>query len=261
MNISLHTDISDDTMDGFLKVAMEEGVPVLETAVYKSNDFGKRAKDAGMKWIHKTATMRHALHAQAAGADAVIIVGLEGIGKKNVAQLTTMTTLLWGRGDLHIPLVIAGGIGDGRGLVMALAMGVSGIMMGTRFMAIKECRIADRYKQRMVDMPPNEPTLKYTCLNMPDPKAYEEVMALKGKIPMNEWVPKIVAVNKKSERWTEAGFREQTEESIEASRTNLVTLIFQAVAVIRDFPTCEELIDRIIREAEELLASAEFPKP
>jgi len=257
VNISLHTDVNDE--EGMLKVALEEGAPVLETSVYNADEYGKRAKGAGLKWIHKTATLNHALHAQRAGADGVIIVGLEGIGKKNIAQLTTMTTLLVARDELDIPLVIAGGIGDGRGLLMALAMGADGIMMGTRFMATKECPIAARYKQRMVDMPADDPTLKYKCLNMPDPKAYEEVMNLRDKIPMEEWVHKVVAVNKKEENWKDAAPREWAEDTEEAT-ANWATLISQAVAVIDDFPTCKELIERMIKQAEEQLDSLEFLK-
>lgn len=257
VNISLHTNVTDE--EGMLRVTFEEGVPVLETSVYNADEFGKRAKDAGLKWIHKTATLKHAQHVEEAGADAVIIVGLEGIGKKNVTQLTTMSTLLVAGGKLNVPLVIAGGIGDGRGLLMALTMGADGIMMGTRFMATKECPIAERYKQRMVDMPPDDYKLKFECLNMPDPQEYEELMSLRDKIPFEEWVPKIVALNLKSPEWRGAGPRPWDEDSV-AAKASMATLISEAVAVINDFPTCKELIERIVKEAEEQLGSARLPK-
>ena len=65
-------------IDEMLDVVLDEGIEVIETAVFTADEYGKRIKDAGRKWIHKTATLKHALHAQKKGADALILVGLEG---------------------------------------------------------------------------------------------------------------------------------------------------------------------------------------
>jgi len=256
VNISL-THCKDE--EGMLKVVLDEDVPVLETAVYVADSFGKRAHDAGRKWIHKVATVKHAQHVQEAGADAVIIVGLEGIGKKNIEQLPTMTTMFWAKKFIHIPLVIAGGIGDARGFLGALAMGADGIMMGTRFMATKECVLAERHKQNMIKMTPDNPYLKHRCLSMPDPKAYNELVKLREQgMPMHEWIPKATALFLKEEKWWQAEYKgpEDSGEELEM----MSQLWSLAVATIDDIPTCKELIARIVKEAEEMLDSFEWLK-
>ena len=266
--IKLYRDLSDEPFsvnisrthcpdeEGMLKVVLEERVPVLETAVYNADDFGKKAKDAWMKWIHKVATLKHAEHAQEAGADAVIIVGLEGIGKKNIDQLTTMTTLFWAK-DLEVPLIIAGGLGDARGLLGALTMGADGIMMGTRFMGTKECPIGEKHKISMINLPPDNLQLKHRCLNMPDPEAFQELEDLRGKIPMEKWIPKHSALFLKEKGWKDAIYSgvEEGEE-----KEWMSSLVSEAVAVIDDIPTCAELVDRIIKEAEVMLDGFEFLK-
>jgi len=254
VNISL-THCPDE--EGMLKAVVEEDVPVLETAVYLSDSFGKRAHEAGKKWVHKVASLKHALHAQEAGADAIIMVGLEGIGKKNIAQLTTLTTLLWAKKYISVPLIISGGIGDARGFLGALAMGADGVMMGTRFMATKECHVAEKHKQNMIKMAPDNLQLKHRCLNTPDPRDYAELMKLRDNgMPMKEWIPKATALFLKDDKWKAAEYRgpEESGEDLEISST----LWSEAVAVIDDIPTCKELIDRMVLEAEEMLDSYHF---
>jgi len=256
VNISL-THCKDE--EGMLRVILEEDVPVLETAVYLSDSFGKRAHEAGRKWVHKVAAVKHAIHAQDAGADAIIMVGLEGIGKKNIEQLTTMTTLFWAKRFIEVPLIISGGLGDARGFLGALAMGADGIMMGTRFMATRECVVADHHKHNMVKMSPDNLQLKHRCLNTPDPKAYAELMKLREQgMPISEWIPKATALFLKDDRWKSAAYRgpEDSGEELEI----MSTLWSEAVAVIDDIPTCKELVDRIVNEAEHMLDNLEFIK-
>ena len=256
VNISI-THCKDE--EGMLKVVLEEEVPVLETAVYLADSFGKRAHDAGRKWIHKVATVKHAIHAQEAGADAVIIVGLEGIGKKNISQLTTMTTIFWAKKFLHVPLVIAGGLGDAAGFLGALTMGADGIMMGTRFMATKECSVREKYKQQMVNLPPDNLKLKHRCLNTPDPKDYDDLMRLRDEgMSMDQWIPKASALFLKSDKWKAASYEGPEESGAELERVS--TLFSEAVATIEHIPTCEELIKGIVKGAEDLLDSFEFLK-
>ena len=120
-------------IDEMLDVCLEEGVEVIETAVFNADKYGERIKAAGRKWVHKTATLKHALHAEAHGADALILVGLEGIGFKNVQQLPTMTTIAWASKKTKVPVIGVGGIGDARTFLGALALGAEGVMMGTAF--------------------------------------------------------------------------------------------------------------------------------
>jgi len=241
-------------IDEMLDVILDENIHVVETAVYIPEKYGKRIKEAGRKWIHKTATIRHALHAEAHGADAVIIVGLEGVGYKNIAQLPTMVTAVLAARQIKVPLVIAGGIGDARGLLAALAAGADGIMMGTRFMATAECPVPDRYKKNMVELSADHPKLRHRILAEPDPKEYEEVLKLRNQIPLERWLPRLERVMLKDPDWEEAPV--MWESPVEY----LGGLVSMAVGVINDIPTCKELIDRIIRDAEEIVGRWQFLK-
>ncbi len=108
-------------IEQMLGVCIEEKVTV-ETSVYKPDALAPRIKASGLKWLHKSARIKDAVHAQELGVDAIILVGLEGAGIKSPEQLPTMTTIIWGRRKLKVPLIAAGGIGDAHGF---LAAGVS----------------------------------------------------------------------------------------------------------------------------------------
>lgn len=146
-------------IEEMLEVCIEEHVPI-ETSVFKPDALAQRIKQSGLPWIHKSARVRDAIHAQDQGADAIILVGLEGAGIKNPEQLPTMTSILWGRQNLSVPLIAAGGIGDARGFLAALALGADGVMMVSAFLATKESPIGDEAKQKIVELRPDDPELR-----------------------------------------------------------------------------------------------------
>lgn len=146
-------------IDGMLEVCIAERVPI-ETSVYKPDALAARIKQSGLPWIHKSARIKDAVHAQEQGADAIILVGLEGAGIKNPEQLPTMTTILWGRQNLSVPLIAAGGIGDARGFLAALALGADGIMMVSAFLATKESPIDAAAKEKIVGLRADDPELR-----------------------------------------------------------------------------------------------------
>jgi hypothetical protein len=117
-----------------------------------------------LKWLHKAARIKDAVHAQELGVDAIILVGSEGAGIKNPEQLPTMTTILWGMRKLSVPIIAAGGIGDARGLLGALALGAEGVMMGSAFMTTKECAISNESKEKMVRLNPDDPEFRKRVL-------------------------------------------------------------------------------------------------
>jgi NADH:quinone reductase (non-electrogenic) len=135
----------------FVKIALDEGVRIAFTSAYDGSPIGKIFKKSGGVWIHKCASIRHAVSIVPKGPDAVVIVGLEGSGFKSPEQNSTLINMTAGRRLINIPLIAAGGIADGYGLVGALAMGASGIYIGTGFMATKEFPISDKYKQRIIN--------------------------------------------------------------------------------------------------------------
>ncbi len=234
-------------IDDMLEVCLEEDVEVIETAVFSADEIGKRVKEAGRKWVHKTATLKHALHAEKQGADALILVGLEGIGFKNISQLPTMTTIAWAAKEMKVPVIAAGGIGDAHTFLGALALGAEGVMMGTAFMATQECPISDRFKERMVQADPDNPYLRNTVLAPPNPVDYEEVMKKRDEMPMERWLTALERVMLKHDDWMLA------PEMWNEDYDRISSLMSFAVTYIDRIPTVREFVDGIVRGAGDIL--------
>ena len=234
-------------VDEMREVIIEERVPVVETATYRADNHGKRLQAAGIKWIHKVATMKHALAVEEQGADAVIIVGLEGAGFKSTLQLPTLISITWAVRQMKIPVIAAGGIADGRGLMAALAMGAEAVYLGTAFMATKECPISERHKQSMAEADPTEPKYRERCLAPPKPEELAKVMSQKDSVPTDKWLASLerVMLNDSPDMpdITEENLEEEVLRSLPGSL---------AVAVIDKVVTVRELIDNMISEAEEI---------
>ena len=153
VNFTLMKDTKYDNAyhEEFIKITLKEGVRTIFTSAYDGAKIGQRFKAEGVNWIHKCATIRHAVSTAKKGPDAIVIVGLEGTGYKSPEQHTTLINITNLKKMIDIPLIAAGGIADARGFMGALAMGASGIYMGTVFMATKEFKVADKFKQNIAD--------------------------------------------------------------------------------------------------------------
>lgn len=153
MNFSLAKDgtFNKDWHKEYIKVTLDEGIKTVFTSGYDGSPIGSIFKEAGSNWIHKCATIKHAISIARKGPDAVVIVGLEGTGYKSPEQHSTLINITTARRWVNVPLIAAGGIADARGFIAALAMGASGIYMGTSFMATREFQAPDTFKKRIVD--------------------------------------------------------------------------------------------------------------
>jgi len=134
----------------YVRITMDEGIRTVFTSAYDGSFIGRRFKERGCNWIHKCATLEHAISISKKGVDAVVIVGREGTGYKNPNQNTTLINMTMGRRLIGVPLIAAGGIADARGFVAALAMGASGVYIGTAFMATEEFQIPPKAKENIV---------------------------------------------------------------------------------------------------------------
>jgi len=143
---------SNRQLENFLGIAIEEGVEFVETAGYSPKDFLPRIKVAGMKVIHKCTTLRHALSAQRAGVDAIAILGMEAGGHPGTELIGAMVQGALVPAALDIPVALAGGMGSGRQLVAALALGADGILMGSRMTVASEIWAHDDYKNRICEI-------------------------------------------------------------------------------------------------------------
>jgi NADH:quinone reductase (non-electrogenic) len=226
VNLSL---IGHPKINELRDVAIEERVAAIFTSAYKAEEHGKRIKVAGIPWVHKVGTIKHAQAAERQGADAVVVVGIEGEGEKAANHLTTMTTVSMATKILKIPVIASGGIGDGRTFLAALAMGAEGVYLGTVFMATKECPIAERHKQALVNASPYDPEIRNRVFAPPPPGLDE--------------------LTRKQEVYQLVG----DAKPHSTSRPMPVMGGSMAVGAIGKVITVKDLIDNIIREAEELL--------
>jgi nitronate monooxygenase len=127
-------------------------VRFVETAGYSPRDFMPRIKDAGIKVIHKCTTLRHAMSAERAGVDAVTILGAEAGGHPGMQMVGAMVQGALVANELTIPVVLAGGMGTGRQLTAALALGADAILLASRMIVAGEVWAHDDYKRRIIEM-------------------------------------------------------------------------------------------------------------
>ena len=150
VNLSLFPALRPIDNDLYVEVILEERVPVVETSGRRPpEDLLARLRDGGIKTMHKCVNVRHALSAQRAGVDAVTVFGSEGGGHIGELGLTTMTLVPQAADALDVPVLAAGGITDGRGLLAALALGAEGVTIGTRLLLTTECPIHRDLKQAL----------------------------------------------------------------------------------------------------------------
>lgn len=237
------------------EVAIEEGVRVVETSAFNAAEHGRRLKEAGVSWIHKVATVKHAVAAARQGADAVIIVGIEGTGFKSIHQLPNCIAIPLAVKQIDVPVVAAGGIGTGRGLIASLALGAEGIYMGTAFMATKECPLSEKHKRRLIELLPTDPEIREKVLTFPDPERVRKVMEKRGKMDQSKWLAQLerVTLNEPGEGDTDTAF--QTEEVLMKLAPGSL-----AVGFLDEICTVSGLINRIIKEAEDVLSQGFFGK-
>jgi nitronate monooxygenase len=151
VNLSLFPALRPIDNDLYVEVILEEGIPVVETSGHRPpEELLARLKAGGVKTMHKCVSPRHALSAQKAGVDAVTIFGTEGGGHIGELGLSTMILVPRTAGMVDVPLLAAGGIADGRGLLAALALGADGVTIGTRLLISEECPIHDNVKQALI---------------------------------------------------------------------------------------------------------------
>lgn len=134
--------------DTVAQVVVEEKVPVVTTGAGNPSKYIQLWKDAGIIVIPVVASVALAKIVERVGVDAVIAEGCESGG--HIGELTTMAVVPQVVDAIQIPVIAAGGIADGRGMVAALALGASGVQMGTRFLVANECTVSETYKQKVL---------------------------------------------------------------------------------------------------------------
>ncbi len=150
VNLSLFPALRPIDNDLYVEVILQEGVPVVETSGHRPpEDLLALLKAAGVQTMHKCVSVRHAISAQKAGVDAVTLFGSEGGGHIGEYGLSTMILTPRAADALEVPMLAAGGVADGRGLLAALALGADGVTIGTRLLVTEECPIHQNLKEAL----------------------------------------------------------------------------------------------------------------
>lgn len=204
--------------------------------------------DAGIKVIHKCTSVRHALKAQKIGCDAVSVDGFECGGHPGEDDIPNFILLPRAAEELEIPFVASGGMADARSLVAALALGADGMNMGTRFLATREAPVHDRVKETIVESDELQ-----TRLVMRPLRNTERVLK-------NAAVDEILRIEKEKGANTQI---EDIRHLVSGAKGKLVLhegkmdeaawSCGMVAGLIHDVPSCEELINRIMSEADSLI--------
>lgn len=243
VNINLFPAIRPILNEGFIETLIEEGVKTVETSGVRSPaEYIPRLKQGKVKVIHKVATVRHAVKAADAGADAVAVVGVENGGATGMEDITTMILVPIAVDKLKVPVIAGGGIVDGRGFVAALALGAEGVVIGTRFIATQECPAHLNFKEWMLRSRENETILVMRSIRnthrVLKNKAAEKVMKMEARGTSVEELLSVI------------GGENYKKVFLEGSLDSGMASCGQAVGLISDIPTVKEVIDRIIAEAK-----------
>jgi nitronate monooxygenase len=246
VNLSLFPAIRPIDNDLYAEVILQEHVPIVETSGHRPpEDLLARLKTSGVKTMHKCVSVRHALSAQKAGVDAVTVFGTEGGGHIGEVGLTTMVLVPTAVDALSIPVIAAGGIVDGRGLVAALALGAEGVTVGTRLLVTTECPIHDNLKRALasateLDTLPILGTLRNTVRAWKNPAALK-VAELESKQAELGEILSVVA-GTATKRMYEGG-------DLDAG----VIPCSQSIGLVHEIKPVAEVIDGMMREASEIL--------
>jgi len=151
VNLTILPSITPPPYEEYVRVIIDSGVKIVETAGRSPKPFMDAFKAAGVKVAHKCTSVRHALKAQEVGCDAVIIDGFEAAGHPGEDDIPSLVLLPRAVDALDIPVIACGGFSDGRGLAAALAMGAEAVSMGTRFLGTAEAPVHQNLKDKLLE--------------------------------------------------------------------------------------------------------------
>lgn len=247
VNLTVFPTINSPDYNAYADAVIESGVKIMETAGTPAvREIWARVKPHGVTILHKCTAVRHALSAEKAGCDIISIDGFECAGHPGEDDIPGLILIPAAADKVKIPMLASGGFGDGRGLIAALSLGAEGINMGTRFCATKEAPVHDNVKQAYVDNDERGSFLIFRNFKN---------TARVGKSEVSEEVVRRLAQ-------PDAKFSDVQELVAGTAGRELLQTgdlskgVFWAGMIqglIHDIPTCQELIDRIIGEAEAIL--------
>ena len=233
----------------YIDAIIAGGVRIVETAGRNPVKYLPRLKEAGIKVIHKCTSVRHSLKAEEIGCDAVSVDGFECGGHPGEDDVPNFILLPLAAEALKIPFVASGGMADGRSLVAALSLGAEGINMGTRFIATREAPVHEKVKQAIVAASELDTRLVMRPLRNTERvlhnAAVDEILRIEKEkgaaLEIKDIIQQVAGVYP----------RIMLEGDMDAGAWSCGMV----AGLIHDIPTCQELIGRIMREADEIIAT------
>lgn len=232
--------------DGIAQVVCEEGVRVVTTGAGNPAKYMKQWKDAGIAVIPVVASTAMARLMERAGADAVVAEGMESGG--HIGQLTTMTLVPQVVDAVSIPVIAAGGIGDGRGLAAARMLGAEGVQIGTRFLLAKETRIHENYKKKVLQAKDIDTVV--TGLSTGHP-----VRSLRNS--MTREYLRLEQEGADFETLERLGLGALRRAVVEGDVTGGTVMAGQIAGMLKEELSCREILEEIVTQAEELMRGHE----
>ena len=232
---------------GYISAIIDGGIKVVETAGRNPQDHLPRLKDAGVKIIHKCTSVRHSLKAEAIGCDAVSVDGFECGGHPGEDDIPNMILLPRAAEELKIPFVASGGMADARSLVASLAMGADGMNMGTRFMVTKEAPIHENVKRAILEA--SELDTKLVMRPLRNTERVLQNAATDRLLEKEDRLGKDLKIDDIMEEVAGVYPKIMIDGDMDAG----VWSCGMVAGLIHDIPTCQELIETIMAEAELLI--------
>jgi nitronate monooxygenase len=232
----------------YIKICIEEGIKFIETAGRNPEPYMDQLKAAGIKVVHKCTSVRHAVKAEKIGCDVVSIDGFEAAGHPGEDDVTSLILIPLTRDAISLPIIASGGFADGRGLIGCLGLGADGMNMGTRFVATQEAPVHENVKQALVNHGERDTRLIMRTLRNTE------------RVLHNPIVDKVLDIESEGDTKIEdiapfvsglVGKEMLTDGKMEKG----VLSAGQSMGLVRDIPTCQELFDRIMAEAEAIIKS------
>ena len=238
VNIMLMSPYADE----IAQVVVEEGVAAVTTGAGNPEKYMEQWKAAGIKVIPVVASVALARRMERCGADAVVAEGTESGG--HIGQATTMTLVPQVVDAVEIPVIAAGGIGDGRGFAAAIMLGAEAVQMGTRFCVSNECTVHEKYKERILKAKDIDSEVTGRSHGHP-------VRGLRNKMTREYLkLESEGATFEELEKLTLGGLRRAV---IDGDTDNGSVLAGQIAGMINKRQSCKEIIDEVMDQAETLL--------
>jgi len=230
-------------IEKIMDIIIEEGVKIVFTSAGNPKTWTSSLKDKGITVVHVVSSVKFALKAESAGVDAVVCEGFEAGGHNGREETTTFTLIPMVKEHLSIPVIAAGGIATGRGMLAALVLGADGIQIGSRFAATEESSAHKNFKNIIIDTKDGDThlTLKELApVRLIKNKFYNEVQELYKKKPTKEEIQRLLGKARAKKGMFEGDLDEGELE------------IGQIAGLIHEIKPVKAVLDEIIEELNEV---------